>query len=104
MIGHTDKVCPELFELEADDGVHNWGADLKPITQRIGTAATNCWLQDPIPASMPQQNHQQGVVPVGRDKATVGVGNSANFNDRMLAFQSQCYETRCACCPKLNVS
>jgi hypothetical protein len=33
LIGHTDKVCPELFELEADDGVRNWGVDLKPVTQ-----------------------------------------------------------------------
>jgi len=86
LIGHTDKVCLELFELEADDGVRNWGADLKPVTQRIGTAATNRWLQDPIPASMPQQNSHNGAAPVGRDKASEGVGNSVNFNDRMLAF------------------
>ena len=44
LIGHTDKVCPELFELESDDGVRNWGADLKPVTQRIGTTTTNRWL------------------------------------------------------------
>jgi len=40
-------VCPELFELDADDGIRNWGADLKPT---VGIAATNCWLHDPIPA------------------------------------------------------
>jgi len=89
LIGHTDKVCSDLFELEADDGVRNWGADLKPVTQRIGTAAANRWLQDPIPASMPQHNSHNGAAPVGRDKASEGVGNSVNFNDRMLAFQSQ---------------
>jgi len=89
LIGHTDKGCPDLFELEADDGVRNWGADLKPVTQRIGTAATNRWLQDPIPASTTQQHHHRGVVPVGRDTAAEGAGNSASFNDRMLAFQSQ---------------
>jgi len=57
LIGHTDKVCPELFELDADDGIRNWGADLKPISQRIGIAATNRWLHDPIPATMPPHTH-----------------------------------------------
>jgi hypothetical protein len=89
LIGHTDKVCPKLFELEANDGVRNWGVDLKPVTQRIGTAATNRWLQDPIPAFIPHQNHSQGAAPAGRDKVSEGVGNYTNFNDRMLAFQSQ---------------
>jgi len=41
LIGHTDKVCPELFELDADDSVLNWGDDLKLVSQRIGTAATD---------------------------------------------------------------
>jgi len=50
-------VCPELFELDADDGIRNWGADLKPISQRIGIAATNRWLHDPIPATMPPHTH-----------------------------------------------
>jgi hypothetical protein len=40
VIGHTDKVCPELFELESDDGIRNWGPYLKPAQQCIGTAAT----------------------------------------------------------------
>jgi len=35
---------------------------------------------------MPQQNSHNGAAPVGRDKASEGVGNSVNFNDRMLAF------------------
>jgi len=56
VLGHTDKFCPELFELDSDDGVRNWGPFLKPVSQRIGTAATNRWLQDPIPAVIPPQN------------------------------------------------
>jgi len=38
VIGHTDKVCPELFELDSDDGVRNWGPFLKPASHRVGTA------------------------------------------------------------------
>jgi hypothetical protein len=72
-----------------DWGVRNWGADLKPAAHRIGTAATNRWLQDPIPASMSQQTQASNVASAGRTAATEGMGNSANFNDRMLTLQSQ---------------
>jgi len=30
VLGHTNKKCPELFELEADDGVRDWGVFYKP--------------------------------------------------------------------------
>jgi len=89
LIGHTDKVCPKLFELNADDGVRNWGANLKPALQRIGTAATNRWLQDPILVTVPPLTHQDGAAPIGRATVAEGTGNSTNFNDRMIAFESQ---------------
>jgi hypothetical protein len=92
LLGHTDKVCPELYELDSDDGVRNWGADLKPVSHKIGTAATNRWLQDPIPASVPRQTNAAGganAVPVGCDIPAAGTGTPTSFNDRMLAFQNQ---------------
>ena len=55
VLGDTDKVCPELFKHDSDDGVCNWGPYLKPASQKIGTAATNRWIHDPIPATMPRQ-------------------------------------------------
>jgi len=89
VLGHTDKTCPELFELEADDGVRNWGVFLKPTAQRIGTAATNRWLQDPIPATMPRNNHPSAHVPADRTNSSGGTVPVPNFNERMLAMQSQ---------------
>jgi hypothetical protein len=53
VLGHTDKVCPKLFELEHDDGTRGWGDTIRPLIKRVGTAATNKYLQDPIP-SRPQ--------------------------------------------------
>ena len=47
LLGHTDKSCPRLFEMEEDDGVRGWGEFFRPIDRRMGTATTNVWLQDP---------------------------------------------------------
>jgi hypothetical protein len=44
-IGHTDKKCSKLFEMEDDDGQREWGNDLKPEPHR-GGAATNRWLRE----------------------------------------------------------
>ena len=87
VIRHTDKVCPELFELDSDDEVHNWGSYLKPASQRIGTAVINRWLQDPIPAAMPQQTHGATAAPVGRDTSAKSTSTVTSFNDHMAAFQ-----------------
>jgi hypothetical protein len=95
VIGHTDKVCPELFELESDDEVRNWGLYLKPMSQRIGTAATNRWLQDPIPAAVPTNTNGATVVPAGRDTPAEGTCTVTSFNDRMgcLPDTTHCYAT-----------
>ena len=82
LLGHTDKVCPELFELDADDGVRNWSAYLKQDTQRFGTVATNRWLQDPILATVPRQTNV-----VGGNAA--GTMPTPSFHDRMDDVQSQ---------------
>jgi hypothetical protein len=88
VLGHTDKVCPELFELKADDGVRNWGAYLKPNLQRIGTAATNRWIQDPIPVAVPRHTNVVAAASVGRNVTAEGV-LVPSFNDRMVAVQNQ---------------
>ena len=89
MLGHTDKVCPELFELNSDDGVRNWGVFLKLVPQRIGTAATNRWLQDPIPTTMPSNNQHPESVPAGHNNNPGGTMHLPNLNERMLVVQSQ---------------
>jgi hypothetical protein len=50
MLGHTDKSCVKLFDMEVDDGTRGWGENLRPLVKRMGTAATNKYLQDPIPS------------------------------------------------------
>jgi hypothetical protein len=50
VLGHTDKDCTKLFDMEQDDGVREWGDNIRPIIKRMGTAATNKYLQDPIPS------------------------------------------------------
>jgi len=41
LLGHTEKVCPDLFELDSDDDVRNWGTNLKSVSHRVGTTTTN---------------------------------------------------------------
>lgn len=89
MLGHTDKVCPDLFELEADEGVRNWGLDLKPAATRFGSAATNKWLQDPIPSDVPRQTASVTMPSAGRNSYTSGAAHAVAFNDRMLAVDNQ---------------
>jgi hypothetical protein len=89
LLGHTDKVCPELFELDADDGVRNWGPELKPTATRIGSAANNKWLQDPIPSVVPRQNPHASMFHADRTFPAGGVTSAVTFNDRMLAVDSQ---------------
>jgi len=91
VLGHTDKACPELFELDVDDDVRNWGVFLKPAAQRIGTAATNRWLQDPISATMSRNNPPAATAPAGRNTNSRGTVPVPNFNERMLVVQSQIY-------------
>jgi hypothetical protein len=89
LLGHSDKVCPDLFELEADDGVRNWGPDLKPVASRIGSAANNKWLKDPIPSVVPRQTPQAPMPAAGRNFHPGGAASAVTFNDRMLAVDSQ---------------
>jgi len=83
IIGHTDKVCPELFELDSDDGIRNWGPYLKPVSQLIGTAATNRWLQNPIPLTVSRQTQADAAAQGGRNIGAAGTGNLTTSNDQM---------------------
>jgi 14-3-3 protein epsilon len=47
LLGHTDKNCPKLFDMEHDDGVRGWGENLRPLIKRMGTPATNKYLKYP---------------------------------------------------------
>lgn len=79
-------MCSDLFELEYDDGVRNWGAYLKPASQRIGIAAANGWLHDPIPVNVPRQNNTADGASAARNTTNVGTKTVPNFNDRRLAI------------------
>jgi hypothetical protein len=59
LLGHTDKTCPNRFEMEEDNDIRGWGEWLKPVVRRLGTAATNIWLQDPIPQRLQRDNSVQ---------------------------------------------
>jgi len=72
VLGQTDKVCPDLLELDLYDGVRNLGSYLKPSSQRIGSAATNRWLQDPIHAAMPRQKQATDGASAGRTTTVKG--------------------------------
>jgi hypothetical protein len=50
VLGHTDKNCPKLFDMEQNDGVRDWGDNIRPLIKRMGTTETNKYLQDPIPS------------------------------------------------------
>ncbi|MCH89220.1 hypothetical protein A2U01_0010114, partial [Trifolium medium] len=59
VVGHTDKKCSKLFELEADDGVRGWGNDIKPEIRR-GGATMNRWLKEPQVAQQRKSNDTNG--------------------------------------------
>lgn len=89
LLGHTDKVFPDLFELESDDGVRNRGPDLKPNAAHIGSAANNKWLQDPIPFAVLRHHAAAGVSTADRNPPPCGAVNAVNFSDHMLAVDNQ---------------
>ncbi|MCH88761.1 hypothetical protein A2U01_0009653, partial [Trifolium medium] len=59
VVGHTDKKCSKLFELEVDDGVRGWGNDIKPEIRR-GGATMNKWLKENPAAQQRKSNDING--------------------------------------------
>ncbi|XP_024630605.1 uncharacterized protein [Medicago truncatula] len=84
LLGRTDKVCPQLFELDFLDGVREWGIDLRPSVLHVGTVATNRWLQDPIPNVVPHTNDMSG----GTQHA-VGSSSLSNLGGRLEAVHNE---------------
>jgi len=74
------------------DGILRGCSQLGRLSQashgKDSSVATNRWLQDPIPPSMPRHTHVPTDVPIGR---TAQDGGTAvpSFNDRMLVVQTQ---------------
>jgi hypothetical protein len=90
LLGHTDKVCPQLFELDSDDGVRAWGMDLRPSVLRVGTAATNRWLQDPIPNAVPHTNDMPGGAQhVVNNNYAEGSSSLSNLGGRLEAVHNE---------------
>jgi len=89
LIGHTDKVCPELFEINSDDGVRGWGPDLKPVAHRVGTSATNKWLQDLIPDVNARGSANSGEQQMFDDSSVGAAPNLSNLQGRMMVVHQE---------------
>lgn len=46
LLGHMEQNCEELFAKEVDDGVREWGPELKANTRRNGGGSGNRWLRN----------------------------------------------------------
>jgi 14-3-3 protein epsilon len=92
VLGHTDKVCPKLFDMEQDDGSRGWGENIRPLVRRMGTAATNKYLQDPIP-SRPQTVSSPGTNSQAEcshgSTQTAPVPAAGNFDGRIIVVQKE---------------
>jgi hypothetical protein len=92
LIGHTDKNCTKLFDMDHDDGTREWGESLRPLISRMGTSATNKYIQDPIPS----RPHAVSVNGTGTQaaaatgfKPNASTPNSGNFDGRIVAVQKE---------------
>lgn len=45
-IRHTEQSCEVLFEMEVDDGVREWGVELRVDPRRNEGGGGNRWLRD----------------------------------------------------------
>jgi hypothetical protein len=92
LLGHTDKNCPKLFDMELDDGAREWGENLRPLVKRMGTSATNKYLKDPIPSHpQPATDFGSKVHAAATQSATPTATPPAtgNFDGRIIAVQKE---------------
>jgi 14-3-3 protein epsilon len=92
LLGHTDKNCPKLFDMEHDDGARGWGENLRPLVKRMGTSATNKYLKDPIPSRpQPATVFGSNVHAAATQSATPTATPPAtgNFDGRIIAVQKE---------------
>jgi hypothetical protein len=92
VLGHTDKNCNKLFDIDHDDGTRGWGENLRPLITRVGTSATNKYLKDPIP-SRPQNMSASGTGIPSAAAPTVTPHDSTpisvNLDGRIVAVQKE---------------
>jgi hypothetical protein len=94
LLGHTDKNCPKLFDMDHDDGVRQWGENLRPLINRMGTAATNKYLKDLIPSN-PQTSHnmdtgsQHTAAATPNAAHTPSAAPAGNFDGRIIVVQRE---------------
>jgi hypothetical protein len=46
IMGHAENKCPVRFEMEEDNGVREWSADLRADSRKLGGKFTSRWLRD----------------------------------------------------------
>jgi hypothetical protein len=89
IIGHTDKNCTKLFEMEQDDGVREWGEHIRPVVNRMGTAATNKYIKDPIPSRSYSAAEVSAGTQAGATGSTPSQPAPSNFDGRITAVQRE---------------
>jgi hypothetical protein len=92
LLGHTDKNCPKLFDMDHDDGARGWGESIRPLITHMGTSATNKYIKDPIP-SRPQNvsSSSTGIPSAAAPSATphASTSISVNLDGRIVAVQKE---------------
>jgi hypothetical protein len=95
LLDHTGKVCPNLFELDSDDGVREWGVELRPSVHRFGTAATIKWIQDPIPNVVPQTGgNSSGTQLAATNISTESTSDMSNLGGRLTVVHNEVSATK----------
>jgi hypothetical protein len=46
LLGHTDDSCDKLYSVESDDGIREWGPELRPEVRRRGQESGGRWLRE----------------------------------------------------------
>jgi 14-3-3 protein epsilon len=92
LLGHTDRNCPKLFDMDHDDGVRGWGESIRPLITRMGTSATNKYIQDPIPSrpqNMSSFDTGSPSAAVPNANSHVAAPNSVTLDGRIVAVQKE---------------
>jgi 14-3-3 protein epsilon len=92
LLGHTDKNCPKLFDMDHDDGTRGWGESIRPLSSRQGTSATNKYIQDPIPSrpyAMSVNATGTGAAPAPNSQPNDSAPISGNLDGRIVAVQKE---------------
>jgi 14-3-3 protein epsilon len=92
LLGHTDKNCPKLFDMDHDDGSRGWSESIRPLTSHQGTSATNKYIKDPIPSrphAASANNAGTKAAPVSTFHQAKSAPFSGNLDGRIVAVQKE---------------